>query len=91
MQTSNIPKDFLSLILEFIYTIANFIGQNIVDGILVIFPNASALYQLADPIGFLAIITIILIISQIAKNVAWVIVGVGWILIFIRVILLLIS
>ncbi|MDP2209585.1 MAG: hypothetical protein Q8K98_12565 [Bacteroidota bacterium] len=91
MQPNTIPKDFLTSILEFIYTAANFIGQKIIDSILVIFPNAQSLHQLTEPIGLLAIITIILIIAQIAKKVAWIIVGVGWILIFIRVVILMFS
>ncbi len=91
MQPNDIPKDILSLILEFIYTAANFVGQKIIDSIIVIFPNANTLYQLTDPIGLLAIITIILIIAQIAKKVAWIIVGVGWVLILVRVVILLIN
>jgi hypothetical protein len=91
MQPSDIPKDFLSLILEFIYTTANFIGQKIIDGILIIFPNTTMLYQLVDPIGILAVLTIILIIAQIAKKVAWIIVGVGWVLILVRVIMMLVA
>jgi hypothetical protein len=91
MQPNNIAKDILSLILEFIYTAANFLGHKIVEGIIVILPNATSLYQLTEPIGLLAIITIILIIAQIAKKVAWIIVGVGWALIIIRIALLLIK
>ncbi|MDP2209735.1 MAG: hypothetical protein Q8K98_13335 [Bacteroidota bacterium] len=89
MQPNNTQKDILSLILEFVYTTANFFGHKIVEGIIVIFPNANTLYQLTDPIGLLAIITIILIIAQIAKKVAWVIVGVGWVLILVRIVILL--
>jgi hypothetical protein len=43
--------------------------------------------QLVDPIGYLALLTILLLVAQIAKKLVWYVVVAGWILIGIRVLL----
>ncbi len=83
MQGNNI----LVSVLEFIYTGAHWLGINIIALVARLLPNVD-LQILADPIGYLALITILLLIAQFAKKVAWIIVAVGWGLIIIRVLLI---
>jgi hypothetical protein len=83
-----ISKDFVSLILESFYTAAHWLGERIVSLIGYIIPQADKLGQIIDPIGMLAILTILLLIAQVAKRIAWIIVAIGWGLIAIRIVLI---
>jgi len=78
-------------LLEFIYTIAHLIGQGIVGIIRMIVPVVSIPQELVDPIGVLAILTIFLALSEVAKKLAWIVVGVGWLLIVIRIVMVLVK
>lgn len=78
------PDGFLDQLLAFVYTLAHWAGQLLVMGLDSVLPNAVS-QNLVDPIGYLALLTIFLIIAEIAKKVTWVIVVVGWILIGVRI------
>ncbi len=78
-------KEILNYLMGFIYSFAHYLGLLIVNGIKTIFPMTKGINSLIDPIGFLAILTIFLILFSIAKRIVWFIVIVGWILIFIRI------
>jgi hypothetical protein len=81
-------RDILGQILAFIYSIAHGLGQLVVKAIQAILPQAgSVLDQLVDPIGVLALLTIILALYGLAKRIIWLIVIVGWVLIIIRIVL----
>lgn len=84
-------KDLATLLLEFLYTIAHWLGERVVGLIQAILPQATPLNQLVDPIGMLAVLTILVLLTQVARKVAWVVIVVGWILIIIRVVLLMMS
>ncbi|MBI4547107.1 MAG: hypothetical protein HY707_03945 [Ignavibacteriae bacterium] len=87
-----ISKGFVSLILEFFYTVAHWLGEKIVWLLGAVFPSVSeSLVEVADPIGVLAILTIILLVAQVARKLAWIIVSVAWILIVVRVLLIVIA
>ena len=82
--------DVLTQIFAFIYSIAHYIGKwiiNLLNYILGL-KKEKSLEVLADPIGFLTIITLFLILFSATKRVAWIIVIIGWILIGIRILLI---
>ena len=80
------PAGWLDQLLAFIYTLAHWIGEIIVSQVQNIVPLDTPA-QLVDPIGYLTLLTILLLVAQIAKKVVWGIVVVGWILIAIRILL----
>jgi hypothetical protein len=78
------PEGFLDQLLAFIYTLAHWAGELIVtllDNILPLQTPGS----LVNPIGFLAILTVFLLVAEVAKKITWLIVVVGWVLIVIRI------
>ena len=79
-------KDVVDVVLNYIYSIAHAIGTGIFKLVHNIFPGAEIPSNIVDAVGFLAVLTIILIIAQAAKKIAWIIVAVGWILILIKII-----
>lgn len=84
-------QDLLTQLLAFIYSIAHYIGLGVIKLLKYMMPMLKELEVLADPIGFLVILTIFIIVVSIARKVAWVIVIVGWILILIRIVLMILG
>jgi hypothetical protein len=83
------PKpDLLTQILGFLSTFARFIGMGIVQIVRYILPSVKNLDMLAEPIGYLALLTIFVILTSAARKVALVILVAGWALIFLRIILM---
>jgi hypothetical protein len=81
-------KDVLTQIMAFGYSAAHYLGTWIAALIERILPNAKGIATLADPIGYLAIITILVVITATVKKVAVIIVVVGWALILLRIVLM---
>ena len=81
-------QDTLTQIMAFAHSIAHYLGTWIVALVQTILPMAKELATLADPIGYLAILSIFVIITTTAKKVAIVIVLVGWVLIIVRIVLM---
>jgi hypothetical protein len=80
--------DVLTQILGFLSTIARYIGMGIVQLVQYILPSVKDLGQLAEPIGYLALVTLFVILTSAARKVALVILVVGWALILIRILLM---
>jgi hypothetical protein len=80
-------KDILSAVLTFLYSIAHYIGMLAVYLLGQILPVAKIPPDLVDPLGYLVLLTAFLILVQIAKKIAWIIVIVAWALIVLRIIL----
>jgi len=80
-------KEILNAVLTFLYSAAHYVGMLVVYLLGRVLPAARVPTDLVDPIGYLAILTAFLILVQVAKKVAWVIVVVGWVLIAIRIFL----
>jgi hypothetical protein len=80
--------DLLTQILGFLSTFARFIGMGIVQVIHYILPSVRDIEMLAEPIGYLALLTIFVILTSAARKVALVILVAGWALILIRIILM---
>jgi hypothetical protein len=80
------PEGWLDQFLAFMYTLAHWVGDLIVGQVNNIVPLQTP-GQLVDPIGYLTLLTVLLLISQIAKKLVWGVVVVGWVLIAIRIVL----
>jgi len=80
--------DVLTQILGFLSTIARFIGMGIVQLVQYVLPSVKDLGQLAEPIGYLALLTLFVILTSAAQKVALIILAVGWALIVIRILLM---
>lgn len=81
-------RDAFDKVLEFLYTISRWIGELIVRVVHSIVPEVTIPSSLIDAVGVLALLTIFLVISDIAKRLAWIVVGVGWLLIVVRIVLI---
>lgn len=75
-------------VLAFVYTLAHTLGQLLVGLIQPIVAPGQIPQRLVDPIGFLAVLTIFLAVSEVARKLAWIVVLVGWVLIIARVVML---
>ncbi|MGQ9702168.1 MAG: hypothetical protein ACUVQT_06910 [bacterium] len=84
-------KDIVTQFFAFVYSIAHYIGLGIVEVIKLILPMLENLDALVDPIGFLAILTIFIVIVSVARKIAWIIVIVGWVLILLRMVLMILN
>jgi len=78
-------------ILTFIYFLAHQIGLGIIKGIHAVFPGIAFPNSIVDPLGFLVILTafMLLVSVKLGKQIAWIIVCAGWILLLIRVLMIL--
>ena len=79
-------RDAFAKILEFLNTIADWLGQLIVELVRFIVPNVALPGSIVETMGILALITILLVVVDLARKLVWVVVGVGWVLIVIRII-----
>ncbi len=82
-------RSWLDQALTFLSTIAHWLGQLIVGLVNRIVPDLIS-EGLVDPIGYLALLTIVLVligIFEALKKAIYGIVGLGWLLIIVRIIL----
>ncbi len=84
----NAKPDLLTQLLGFLYSIARYIGLGIVQLIHYILPSVTGLDALAEPIGFLALLTLFVVLTSAARRVALIILVAGWALILIRILLM---
>ena len=80
--------DLLTQIFGFLSTTARWVGQGIVQLVQYILPSVKDLGTLAEPIGFLSLLTVFVILTSAARKVALIILLAGWALIFIRLLLM---
>ena len=80
--------DLLTQIFGFLSTTARYVGQGVVGLIQYILPSVKGLDTLAEPIGFLSLLTLFVILTSAARKVALIILLVGWFLILVRFLLM---
>ena len=80
-------KEILSGVLTFLYSIAHYAGMLVVYLLGQVLPTAKVPGDLVDPIGYLALLTAFIILVQVAKKIAWIVIVIGWALILVRIIL----
>ena len=84
-------EEILAKILQFIHTVASWVGSLIAAVIHSVLPSITIPKDLIEAIGLMAILTIFLLIVQVAKKLTWIVVIIGWALILVRIVLLLIK
>jgi hypothetical protein len=87
LQTEIPWRDIVNAVLAFLYSLAHYVGMLVVYLLGRVLPTARVPVDLIDPIGYLAILTVFLVLVQVAKKVAWIIVIAGWVLIAVRLFL----
>lgn len=80
--------DLLTQILGFLSTIAGFLGMGIVRLVRYVLPAVPNLENLVEPLGFLALLTVFVILASAARRTALIVVVAGWVLILVRVLLM---
>jgi hypothetical protein len=75
-------------ILTFLYFLPHQIGSALIKLFQSIFPGVVFPDSLIDPLGFLVILTLFMVLISISKRIAWIIVSIGWILLAIRILML---
>lgn len=94
VQEATDPKNLnviLHKILTFIYFLAHQIGLGVIKVVQSLFPRTLFPDSLIDPLGFLIILTLFMLLVGVAKKIAWIIVCVGWILLFIRILMIILK
>jgi hypothetical protein len=91
VQTPSGFDEILAKILQFLHTIASWIGGLIATVIHSVLPSVTIPDDLVQAIGLMAILTIFLLIMQIAKKLTWIVVVVGWVLIIARITMIVIK
>lgn len=76
--------ELIHRLLESLSSLADTIGAYVLAAIGFILPVALT-PELAAPIGWLALLTASLALGEAAKKLTWAIVGIGWILIVVRI------
>ena len=80
--------DILTQILGFLSAIASFLGMGIVRLVQYVLPAVPNLDNLIEPLGFLALLTVFVILASAARKTALIVVVAGWVLILVRVLLM---
>ena len=81
--------DLVLGLIERLNSLAGVVGAWLLDAIGLILPVALPA-ELAAPIGWLVLLTLTLVLGEVARKFTWVIVGIGWLLIAIRIVLVVI-
>ncbi len=80
--------DLLTQIMGFLSTSARYLGLGVIRLVQYILPSVKGLDNLAEPIGYLALLTLFVILTSVARKVALVVLFIGWLLILIRLLLM---
>jgi hypothetical protein len=80
--------DILTQILGFLYSAARYLGIGIIEAVKCILPTIKNLDALAEPIGFMALLTIFVILTATVRKIALIVLIAGWALIFVRLMLM---
>jgi len=92
LETTNFKplSTILHNVLTFIYFLAHQTGLWIIKLIQSIIPGAGFLDNLVDPLGFLVILTVFMLLvgMDVARKIVWIVVCAAWILLFIRILMI---
>jgi len=84
-------EDIGDRFLSFIQSAAELLGQGLVNLVNLILPSGHEISAgLAIPLGYLGLLTVVLFlfgVLEAARKVIWLVVGVGWVLMVVRIIL----
>ena len=77
-------------ILTFLYFLAHQIGLGVIKGAHAVFPAVLFPDSIVDPLGFLVILTLfmLLVSVDVLKKIVWIVVCAAWILLVIRILMI---
>ena len=78
--------DLVISLLESVNAVAQGIGLLILSAVEFFVPTAKVSGDLPAPIGWLALLTAGLAVAEVVRKLTWVVVGVGWLLVTIRIV-----
>lgn len=83
-------NEILHNIFTFIYFIAHQTGVWIIKLMQSIFPRVTFLDSMIDPLGFLVILTVFMLLvgMEVARKIVWIVVCAAWILLVIRILMI---
>jgi len=81
-------NSMLHNVLTFLYFLPHQIGLWIIKILQQLFPRIIFSDNLIDPLGFLIILTLFVALARGAQKIAWIIVCLGWILLFVRILMI---
>lgn len=79
---------FFPALFTFIHTIAHQIGVGMLKLLGTVFASTRFPADLADPLGYLAVLTLFAVLLTLAKKIAWIVLAVGWGFIIIRLLMI---
>jgi len=79
-------KEFFDQALTFLYSIAHWAGE-LISRLVEAVVGYKLPADLIDPLGFLILLTLFLVVAEVAKRIAWLVVVVGWALIVVRIVI----
>jgi len=79
-------RELLDQVLTFLYSLAHWAGQ-LIARVVEFIVGRPLPADLIDPLGFLILLTVFLILIEVAKKLAWLVIIVGWVLILVRILL----
>ncbi len=80
--------DLLTQLLGFLYSGARYLGLGIAQIIKYMLPSVAGLDVLAEPLGFMALLTLFVILTSTVRKVALIVLIIGWGLLLIRLLLM---
>lgn len=83
-------NEILHHILTFIYFIAHQTGVWVIKLVQSIFPRVVFLESVVDPLGFLVILTVFMLLvgMEVTRKIVWIVVCAAWILLIIRILMI---
>jgi hypothetical protein len=85
---ARMKPDLLTQLMGFLYSIARYLGLGMVAIIKYMLPSVPNLDVIAEPLGFMTLITLFVILTSTVRKVAIIILIAGWSLLFLRLILM---
>ncbi len=80
--------DVLTEIFGFLYSAARYVGLGAVQIIKYMLPSVKSVEALAEPLGFMALLSLFVILTATVRRIALVVLIAGWALILIRLLLM---
>ena len=81
-------NDVITMVMQFLQTAADAAGDFFSSSIQTIFPELILPESLVSTIGLLAVVSVLMALTEVAKKAVWIIVIAGWILVVARITLI---
>ncbi len=81
-------RDILIQLLTFVSSGAHYLGALLAGLLNHLLPKVQIPADLIDPLGYLLVLTLFLVLVQVARKLATIVVMVGWVLMIVRIVML---